>query len=188
MPQISPERIAQILQAAAEPKTKRKARIALVIPQRTQLAPDAPAPELGEMVAELGHEPTTKALEAWNATVSGSPIIDVAHSMGISIELCRKLIKEVHAAIYEDLKANVDLNRQLDLARIDQLLVGHLPAAKAGDTYAAAIVIKALQHRSKLTGQEPEPGPPKQNPANVMVWIQNQLPQINAIVDSLPVE
>jgi hypothetical protein len=153
------------------------------------MAPDAPAPRLEEQIATNGETLTTAALEAWNARLSGVPIIDVAHQLGLSIELCRKLIREVHAAIYEDLKENVDLNRQLDLARIDQIIRAFLPAAKSGDDDAANVVLRCLTQRAKLTGTEPgEPGRSSVQPQNVMVWIQNQLPAINRIVDSLPLE
>jgi hypothetical protein len=185
LPQID---LAAILDQAEEhPKKKRKSAIAQ-IQARTTVAPDAPAPHLEEMIQELGAEPTQNAVEAWNAIVAGRPIIDVAHALGISIELCRHLIREVHAAIYEDLKSAVDLNRQIDLARIDQILMAFLPGAKMADPDAANIVLKALAHRAKLTGQEPDPGPSRTEPKNVMVWIQNQLPSINRIVDSLPIE
>src|SRR4029077_6214117 len=87
--------------------------------QRTQLTSDAPAPRTSDVIATRGLEPTTRALEAWAARVRGAPIIDLAHAMGISINDAKKLIKEVHEAIAEDLKENLALNRQLDLDRID---------------------------------------------------------------------
>ena len=159
------------------------------IDKRASLAPEAPAPQTQALVATHGEEPTSRALEAWNARLSGAPIIDVAHQLGVSIELAKKLITEVHAAIYEDLKANLDLNRQLDLSRIDSLLKAFLPGAKAADPDAANVVLRALQHRAKLTGQEPESAPTRLTQPNaVMVWIQNQLPSINRIVDNLPIE
>jgi len=159
------------------------------IDKRATLAPAAPAPQTQALIATNGQEPTARALEAWNARLSGAPIIDVAHQLGVSIELAKKLINEVHAAIYEDLKANLDLNRQLDLARVDSLIQSYLPPAKGGDPDAAAIILRCLQHRAKLTGQEPEPAPTRNGGAqNVMIWLQTQLPSINRIVDSLPLE
>lgn len=157
--------------------------------QRTQLSPEAPAPALNSLVAERGLEPTEQALSAWNARISGSPIIDVAHELGVSIELAKTLINEVHSAIYEDLKANLDLNRQLDLSRVDQIIKGHLGAARAGDPEAANVVLRAIGQRAKLTGVEPEASPTRlQSPQNVLVWIQQQMPSINRIVDNLPLE
>jgi hypothetical protein len=50
------------------------------------------------------------------------------------------------------------------------------------------VVLKCLAQRSKLTGIEPQPDPGRSNPQNVLVWIQNQLPSINRIVDALPLE
>jgi hypothetical protein len=156
--------------------------------KRTELAPDAPAPKVNGIVAQRGPELTSAALEAWNQRVSGAPIIDVAHTLGLSIESAKLLIKEVHDAIHEDLKANLDLNRQLDLARIDQLISAYLPPAKGGDTDSANVVLRALTQRSKLTGSEPLPDPGRAHPENVLVWINQALPRIGQLVDSLPAE
>jgi hypothetical protein len=170
-------------------KATRKYPALKTLAKRTSLPPDAPAPHLAVVVAEQGAEPTARALEAWNSRLAGSPIVDVAHQLGVSIELAKKLINEVHAAIYEDLKANIDLNRQLDLDRIDAVIKAFLPSAKAGDPDSANVLLRALGHRAKLTGQEPEASPTRlTNPQNVMVWIQQQLPSINRIVDNLPLE
>jgi hypothetical protein len=152
------------------------------------LSPDAPAPRLSDKIAELGIEPTTLALEAWAARVRGAPIIDLAHAMGVSIKDAKALIKEVHDAIHEDLKENLSLNRQLDLDRIDGLLSSYYPQAKAGDTESANVVLRALKARASLVGLEAPPDPGRSHPENVMIWIQNQLPQINRLVDSLPLE
>jgi hypothetical protein len=156
--------------------------------KRTQLAPDAPAPATNDLIAVRGELATTRALEAWNARVSGENICDVAHQMGISIESAKVLIKEAHAAIHEDLKANLDLNRQLDLQRIDGLIKSYYPGACQGDDRAAAVVLKCLTHRAQLTGNAAPPDPGRSHPENVIVWIQQQLPSINKIVDALPLD
>lgn len=155
---------------------------------RTPISPDAPAPRLNGVIAERGTELTANALAAWNARVSGVPIIDVAHEMGLSIGLTKKLISEVHEAIRDDLKETLDLNRQLDLERVDGLLNTFYPMARAGDTDSAAVTIRALQHRAKLTGIEPLPDPGRSHPTNVLMWINAQMPNINKLVDSLPLE
>jgi hypothetical protein len=177
----------------AVPRARRKARPAKPAPmreasERTPLAPDAPSPRFNGLLADRGPELTKRAMEAWEARVSGVPIIDVAHELGVSIELCKKLIKEVHEAIRDDLKDSLDLNRTLDLQRVDGLVNTFYPQARAGDADSAAVVIRCLQHRSKLTGIEPLPDPGRSHPENVMIWIQNQMPSINKLVDSLPLE
>jgi hypothetical protein len=154
----------------------------------TPLAPSAPAPRFNHVLDTRGPGLTKAALQAWEARVSGTPIVDVAHDLGVSIELAKKLIGEVHTAIRDDLKDNLDLNRQLDLNRVDGLLQTFYPQARAGDTDSATVVLRALQHRSKLTGIEPMPDPGRSHPTNVLVWIQQQLPGINKLVDSLPLE
>jgi hypothetical protein len=156
--------------------------------QRTHLSPDAPAPRTNDLIAAHGIEPCTRALEAWSARVNGSPIIDVAHQLGLSINDAKRLIKEVHEAIAEDLKENLALNRQLDLDRIDGILSSYYPSAKAGDVESANVVLRAMRHRAQLVGLEAPPDPGRSHPENVMIWIQNQLPQINRLVDSLPLE
>lgn len=156
--------------------------------ERTPLSPSAPAPKFQGVLETRGPEQVQQALEAWTARVSGVPIVDIANGMGVSIALAKQLIKEVHEAIRDDLKDSLELNRQLDLERVDGLIQSFYPVARAGDTDSAAIVIRALQHRSKLTGIEPLPDPGRSHPSNVLIWIQNQLPGINKLVDSLPLE
>jgi hypothetical protein len=169
--------------AKKEARTIVKARF-----RRTELAPEAPAPQLQAVIAEHGPEPTAEALVAWGQRVRGEPIVDVAHEMGLSIPAAKQLIKEAHEAIHEDLKANLNLNRELDLQRVDGVLKAFYPDACHGDVDAANVTLKALQHRAKLTGVEPPADPGRSNPAGVLVWIQNQLPAINKIVDALPLE
>jgi hypothetical protein len=155
----------------------------------TGLAPDAPAPRLGAMIDTQGPELTREALAAWNRRIEGEAIVDIAHAMTMSIEGAKALINQAHAAIAEDLKDAVDRNRQLDLARIDGLLQTYYPRARQGDYDSANVVIKCMGHRAKLTGIEPLPAPHLSGqPQNVLIWIQQQLPTINKIVDALPVE
>lgn len=158
------------------------------LPEASTLAPDAPAPHLGDLIAELGPQRVLDALKAWDMRLQGRPIYEVAHEFNLSVEAAKHLIKEAHSAIAEDLKENVEQNRQLDLDRIDGLLQTFYPAAKAGDDKAAAVTLKCIERRAKLTGTEPDERRPSGEPRNVLVWVQNQLPAINRLVDSLPVE
>jgi hypothetical protein len=159
--------------------------------KRTELAPDAPAPRTNAMIAVEGSERFQSALKAWDKRLAGVPIVDIAHEAGISIESARVLLKEAHQAIAEDLKDALEQNRALDLARIDGLLASYYPVAKEGDSKAALVILKCLQHRATLTGITPER--PSQiahsnQPTNILVWIQQQLPEISRIVDALPKE
>jgi hypothetical protein len=186
--EMSDEEFRKALGEALSKKKAIKPKGKMVPTKRTPLAPDAPAPATQALIAKNGQEPTARALEAWAARVRGSPIVDVAHEMGLSIEEAKILIREVHDAIHEDLKANLDLNRQLDLTRIDHLIGAYYEPARAGDTDCANVVLKCLQQRSKLTGIEPLPDPGRSNPQNVLLFVQQSLPSINKIVDSLPLE
>jgi hypothetical protein len=180
------------LQDAIGPKPKRIAKVPKRpmkdAEARTPLDPGAPAPHFQGVLADRGPEQVKAALEAWTARVEGVPIVDIAHGLGVSIALAKQLIKEVHEAIRDDLKDNLELNRQLDLERVDGLINTFYPVARAGDTDSAAVVIRALQHRSKLTGIEPLPDPGRDHPINVLTWINGQMPSIARLVDSLPME
>jgi hypothetical protein len=160
-----------------------------VIPKPTLLAPDAPAPRLTQVMANYGAEPTRAALAAWEARMKGSPVVDIAHAMGLSLEACKTLLREAHDALREDLKESLEMNRQLDLGRIDGLIKAYYPPAVEGHEDSAYIVLACLKQRGKLTGTEAEPDPLRsRQPQNILVWIQNALPAINKIVDALPAE
>lgn len=187
-----PEPIDPVLHALKAALAERRERDELPVPkslpERTELTPDAPAPRIGEMLQAYGPKGLESSLKAWDMRLRGKPITDIAHEFCLSIEAARILIKEAHEALREDLKENVDQNRALDLARIDGLLATFYPAAQAGDDKAAAITLKCIERRAKLTGTEPDVPNPRTEPTNVLVWVQQQLPAINRIVDALPVE
>jgi hypothetical protein len=182
------DQLIALLKAKRQARSQQRPPSAKAIDKRSQLNPEAPAPRTSDAIAIHGLEPATRALEAWAARVNGTAIIDLAHEMGVSIGHAKKLIKEVHDAIHEDLKENLALNRALDLERIDGLLSRYYPQAKAGDPESAQVVLRALKHRAQLVGLEAPPDPGRSHPENVLIWIQNQLPQINRLVDSLPLE
>lgn len=184
---MNPERLRA---AIHEKKGTHKMRARDVPPfKRTELAPDAPAPRTQDFIQDRGQMLSTAATEAWGARLNGVPMYEVAHQMGVSIATAKALINEAHAAIAEDLKENLNLNRELDLHRVDGLLQTYYGQARQGDLDSANLVLKALAHRAKLTGAEPPPQPGRtQGPENVLIWIQQQMPAINKIVDALPIE
>jgi len=114
----------------------------------TPLAPNAPAPRLKAWSAKHGPELSRDVLQAWRARVDGWPIVDIAYQLGLRIEEAKALIKEAHDVIFEDLKENLNLNRQLDLERIDRLLSFYYPQARSGDHKSAGITLKLLAHRA----------------------------------------
>jgi hypothetical protein len=158
------------------------------MPEPESLAPDAPAPRLEALVNEYGPGPCARALMAWQARMNGDSIIAIATDLGLSIPAAKDLISEVYAAIQEDLKENIDLNRQLDLARIDALIGAHFPRAQQGKTKSAQFILRCIERRSKLIGLEPMPAPSQHNSQSVLIWIQEKLPSIDAIVRALPPE
>ena len=87
----------------------------LELPEPEKLDPDAPAPRLQKLVNEYGSGPCARALMAWQRRMMGDSIIEVARQVGLPIESAKELLREVHEAVAEDLKENLDLNRSLDL-------------------------------------------------------------------------
>jgi hypothetical protein len=158
------------------------------LPEAEELTPDTPAPRFQALVDSYGPGPCALALEAWQARMGGSSIIQVACQAGLSIPRAKELIREVYEAIAEDLKEAIDLNRALDLARIDTIIASHLPRAQSGKVKSAQLVLRCLERRTKLIGLEPLPPPTQHNSQQVLVWIQEKMPSINLLVDSLPTE
>jgi hypothetical protein len=171
-----------------EALNRHKAKMSERIPERTQLAREAPAPRLNHLIAKKGETAVHEALSAWDERLRGMAIVDIAHARGITITAAKHLIREAHEAIAEDLKENLDLNRRLDLDRIDGLLRTFYPAARFGDEKAANVTLKCLERRAKLTGAEPESSPGRNHPENVLVWVQAQMPNITRLVEALPSE
>jgi hypothetical protein len=112
----------------------------------------------------------------------------VASDLGLSIDAAKVLIKQVHEAVAEDLKENLDQNRSIDLARIDQLIGAHYPKALAGKIKSSQLVLRCIERRAKLVGHEALPAPTHSTSTSVLCWIQTQLPSIHKLVDSLPAE
>jgi hypothetical protein len=168
-----------------------KARIAAEdsqLPEPEELDPDAPAPRLQALVNQYGSGPCARALQAWQARMMGESIIEVARQVGLPIESAKELLREVHTAVAEDLKENLDQNRSLDLARIDTIISAHLPKAQQGKVKSAQLVLRCLERRAKLVGHEALPAPTHSSSTSVLVWLQGQMPNINSLVDSLPTE
>lgn len=113
--------------------------------------------------------------------------MDIATEIGMTIPAARALINDAYTALREDLKDNIELNRTIDLARIDELIKAWLPLAQRGDPAAANVMIKALSLRSRLASTEPTPASTERvHPQNVLVWVQQQLPQIEKLVEAIP--
>jgi hypothetical protein len=176
----------QFKEALRREATSRTADLQLPPPE--ELGPDAPAPRLEKLINEYGDLPCAQALRAWQARLNGSSIVEIAMQMGITVQTVKTLIDKVYQAVAEDLKEQLDQNRALDLARIDELIGAHLPKAKSGKVKSAAVVLRCLERRAKLIGIEPLPAPTQNHSQQVLVWIQAQLPSINKLVDSLPPE
>jgi hypothetical protein len=171
------------------PKAKTVKPLKTAVPGPKKFSPEAGAPRLEALVERDGVDPTAKALAAWEARIKGSPMVDIAHAMGLSIDACKALIKEAHEAVRDDLKEALELNRTLDLERIDGLLASFYPAAREGHEESAYITLAALKHRAKLTGTEPgslDRAFNNASPQSVLIWVQQALPSINKIVDALP--
>lgn len=96
------------------------------------------------------------AVKTWRAKalemrVEGRTLPEIARAMG-------KALSTVHEAIAKELAEipapGVDNLREVDGARLDAIIRGHLAAARKGDAESAHVVIAAIRQRSKLFGTE----------------------------------
>jgi len=84
-------------------------------------------------------------LSAWEMRIRGEPISDIAHTLGLSLEGAKRLIREAHDALADDLKENLAQNRSLDLERIDGLLRTFYAPGQEGSVKAALVTLKCLE-------------------------------------------
>lgn len=96
------------------------------------------------------------AVKNWHAKalqlrIDGYTIRDVAKKLG-------KAISTVHEAIEKELNeipaAQVDQLREIDGARLEAVIRGHLSKARRGDAEAAHVVVAAIRQRARLFGTE----------------------------------
>jgi hypothetical protein len=72
--------------------------------------------------------------------------------MGITAARAWQLVAEGMDRLNRDMAVDADRLRRETTEQIDQLVAAHMPAALAGDTKAAGVVLRALDSRAKLYG------------------------------------
>lgn len=89
--------------------------------------------------------------QIWRAYLEGHTQEAIAERFGISQQRVSQIIEEVRESIPEVARVAAAL---LDLERMDLLLTGVMPSALAGDTKAAAAVLRILERRAKALGTD----------------------------------
>lgn len=89
--------------------------------------------------------------QIWRAYLEGHTQEAIAERFGISQQRVSQIIEEVRESIPEVARVAAAL---LDLERMDLLLTGVMPPALAGDTKAAAAVLRILERRAKALGTD----------------------------------
>ncbi len=142
---------------------------------------------------------------AWDLRIDGCSVREVAERLGISYAQARRLVQLAYTDPGTRLSETAEVSRELDLARLDQLIRAYLPLAlntrtlaeriRNGETIsgediavpfaAAKIILETLSQRAKLFGlynhAKLESGKDRQD---LVAWVQSVAPSIHRIVNA----
>ena len=96
-----------------------------------------------------------RELQAVELRKAGLNYRQIGEVLGISHVAVGKAVKRALATYSEQTKEATDELRQLELERLDALTLAFSPKAMAGDTQAAKLILRVMEHRSRLLGLEP---------------------------------
>jgi DNA-binding transcriptional regulator LsrR (DeoR family) len=143
---------------------------------------------------------------AWDLRIDGCSVREIAERLGISYAQARRLVQLAYTNPGMRLSETAEVARELDLARLDQLIRAYLPLALNNSVLAksvldgekvspedaavpfavAKIILETLNQRAKLHGlyiyAKLEPGQARQD---VLAWVQSVAPSIQRAVNDL---
>ena len=143
---------------------------------------------------------------AWDFRIDGCSVREIAQKLGISYAQAWRLVQLAYTDPGIRLSETAEVARELDSARLDQLIRAYLPLAlntrtlaeriRNGETItvddaavsfaAAKILLETLGQRAKLFGlyihTKTGPGQAKQD---VFAWLQSVTPSIQRAVNDL---
>jgi transposase len=143
---------------------------------------------------------------AWDLRIDGCSVREIAQRLGISYAQARRLVQLAYTDPGIRLSETAEVARELDSARLDQLIRAYLPLAlntrtlaeriRNGETItvedaavpfaAAKVLLETLSQRAKLFGlyihTKMGPGQARQD---TLAWVQSVAPSIQRAVNDL---
>ena len=92
--------------------------------------------------------------EALKLRMAGYTYELISQQLGVSVKTAHQDIRRVLRNRAKETSKDADALLELELARIDELLLTYWPKAKIGDAESARIVLSALKRRVDLLGLE----------------------------------
>ena len=102
----------------------------------------------------LAAERASKALEM---RMSGATYASIGSALGITTGAAHKAVARAMSSMSEETQANAETFRQLEVARLDQMLMGLWDKARAGDLATVDRVLRIMERRSRLLGLDALP-------------------------------
>lgn len=112
-----------------------------------------PTPRIGQRGDSGGQSPIVHNLHAFKAyemRLKGHSYAEIAKKLGITVAMANIYIKEGLAVIKDECSEKVEEMRQLELERLDNLLLAHWPNRSL--PRHADIILKLQERRAKLAG------------------------------------
>lgn len=89
--------------------------------------------------------------QVWQEYLQGRTQEAIAEKVGVSQQRVSQIIKKVRESIPDP---DLEEMRRVDIERLEELLAAHFPHALAGDKDATASVLKILERKAKLLGED----------------------------------
>jgi hypothetical protein len=150
------------------------------------------------------------AAQIWRLLQDGYSCYEVAIQLGMETHKVKKLKEQCMEEFCDDIQSGVATERQLDLARLNDLWKHYSRIAKAvevpvekengkGETYtedewsysakAGDLCLRILEARSKIFGYaKPELSSQGVTNNHLLVWLKSEIPTIENMVSSMPEE
>ena len=109
-----------------------------------------------------------KAHKAFEMRKAGATYKQIGAALGFSPQYAYECITKNLGKMRKDMEQTIEDVREMELERLDGLLLGQWPRAKGGDSQAANTVVRIMERRSKVMGLD---APAKIDATQTVVWM-----------------